>query len=65
MLPAETLDKKQNYKDSLSWKPFSVYDCLGKKQEITDSLSMGHLWQTVSIDGENWSSDRCSSLYTV
>ena len=39
LLPTETLGRKQNHTNSLCRKPFFVDGSLGRKQEITESLS--------------------------
>ncbi|MEW8546780.1 MAG: hypothetical protein AB2693_24970 [Candidatus Thiodiazotropha sp.] len=38
LLPAERLSRKQNHADSLCRKPFIMFSCPGRKQELADSL---------------------------
>ena len=39
LLPAETLGRKPNHRDSLCRKLFAKHNSLGRKQEMADSLS--------------------------
>ena len=48
LLPAETLGRKLSHMDSLYRKLFIKHNSLGRKQEITDSLSRSQIWRTVS-----------------
>ena len=38
LIPAETCGMKHSHADSLNRKPFFANSCLGRKQEIVDSL---------------------------
>ncbi|MEW8544214.1 MAG: hypothetical protein AB2693_11835 [Candidatus Thiodiazotropha sp.] len=48
LLPAKSRGIKQNHADSLGREQFIMHSCLGRKQDIADSLGGIQIWQTVS-----------------
>ena len=61
VLPAESLDRKQNHADRLDRKPSIIHSSPGRKQKMADSRSGSKLRLTVSAGIENCR----TSLYPV